>query len=239
MVLLTVGVFVCYNVSMKIFKAGLAISLLVFAFPLNVFAQTNLNAIVEDAVRFYFADAPVMVDVARCETKFKQYNADGSAYYDASRTYIGTFQISEKIHTPRATSMGLNLATLDGNLGYARYLYDTSGTNPWKGCLPKNNTAPSPSPTPPTTNGAITSNLRMGMTNSQVMLVQQILNRNGFVIAASGGGSIGQETNYFGSLTREAVKKFQCAKGLVCEGNEATTGYGRVGPNTRALLNSL
>ncbi len=234
---------------MRKFFIGLSILISLFI-PAFSFAQTSPNAIVEDAVRFYFADAPIMIDVARCETGFRQFNSNGTVLYDPSGTYIGIFQIAELIHTPRAASMGLNLATIDGNLAYARYLYDTSGTGPWKGCLPKQPTpvqvpnpisAPESVPvTPPSTpTGSITSILRIGVTNSQVKILQQILNANGFIITTSGGGSPGHETNYFGSLTREAVKKFQCAKGIVCDGNEATTGYGRVGPNTRNALNSL
>ncbi len=211
--------------------------------PQLVLAQTNSNAIVEDAVRFYFADAPIMIDIARCETGFRQFKSDGTPLYDPSGTYIGIFQISELLHTPKALSMGFDLRTIDGNLGFARYLYNSSGTGPWKGCLPKTTTtpvAPTPAtPTPVPVSSTITANLRMGQTSPQVLLVQQILNRNGFIITQSGGGSPGNETSYFGSLTREAVRRFQCTKGIVCSGTEATTGYGRVGPATRSALNSL
>ena len=221
--------------------ALLLLVILSVLFPQSILAQTNPNAIVQDAVRFYFADIPIMIDIARCETGFRQYNPDGSALHDASGTYVGVFQISEKIHTPRAISMGYDIATIDGNLMYARYLYNSSGTNPWKGCFPKSTTPPpagGPSPVP-VVMGSITANLRMGMSNPQILQVQQILNRSGFVIAQNGPGSPGNETNYFGSLTREAVKKFQCAKGITCSGNEATTGYGRVGPMTREALNKM
>lgn len=215
----------------KIAKFLVLIGILV---PQLVLAQTNPNAIVEDVVRFYFADIPIMIDIARCETGFRQFKTDGSPLYDPTGTYIGIFQISELIHTPKATSLGLDVRTIDGNLGYARYLYNSSGTGPWKGCLPK--TTPT---SIPSISGSITANLRMGQTSPQVLLVQQILNRNGFVITVSGGGSPGNETSYFGSLTREAVRRFQCAKGIACSGTEATTGYGRVGPATRSALNSL
>ena len=40
-------------------------------------------------------------------------------------------------------------------------------------------------------------------------------------------------------MTREAVRRFQCAKGIACDGDEATTGYGRVGPMTRSALLQL
>jgi peptidoglycan hydrolase-like protein with peptidoglycan-binding domain len=74
------------------------------------------------------------------------------------------------------------------------------------------------------------------MNDAQVMTLQQILNRSGFVIAPSGPGAPGSETSYFGAMTREAVRKFQCAKGIACDGSESTSGYGLVGPRTRAAL---
>jgi peptidoglycan hydrolase-like protein with peptidoglycan-binding domain len=46
-------------------------------------------------------------------------------------------------------------------------------------------------------------------------------------------------TGYFGSLTREAVKRFQAFYGIVSSGTAATTGYGRVGPSTMAKMNAL
>jgi peptidoglycan hydrolase-like protein with peptidoglycan-binding domain len=46
-------------------------------------------------------------------------------------------------------------------------------------------------------------------------------------------------TQFFGNFTRDAVKKFQCAYGIICFGNEQSTGYGRVGPKTKAQLNKL
>lgn len=205
--------------------------------PAQVLAQANPNAEVEASVRALFSDAAVMIDVAKCESGFRQFGPGGAPLYDPSHTYIGVFQISEAIHTPRAKQLGHDLTTVAGNLGYARYLYDTQGTTPWKGCLP-NSSAPSPAVVPAAI-GTLTTNLQVGMTHAQVKFIQEILNRNGFVIAASGPGSAGSETNYFGVLTKAAVRKFQCEKGIACDGSESTTGFGRVGPKTRAALNQL
>lgn len=58
-------------------------------------------------------------------------------------------------------------------------------------------------------------------------------------MAVDGPGSPNNETEKFGVLTREAVQKFQCAKGIACDGDESSTGYGYVGPRTRAALLSL
>jgi hypothetical protein len=215
----------------------------------SAFAQTNPNALVKARVTDYFYDIPAMITIAQCESGFKQYFANGSPLYDSSRTYIGVFQISEKIHTGAAKGMGYDIATLEGNIAYARYLYNKNGTGPWKGCLlsssiptitPSTSPIPSVTTTPPSSpviTGTITANLTFGQTHPQVLLVQQILNKKGFVIASSGPGSSGNETTMFGSLTRAAIQKFQCANAIACEGNEYTTGYGRIGPRTRALLN--
>jgi hypothetical protein len=220
---------------------------MIFAYRQS-FAQTTPNSVVEGAVKFYFSDIPIMIDIAKCETNFRQYNDDGSAYYDASHTYVGVFQIAEDIHSAKAASMGFDIKTIDGNLQYARYLYNTSGTNPWKGCLPKQTPPPTTTPTvvsttpaisTPQTSLTITANLRIGMTNPQILVLQQLLNKNGFKITESGPGSPGSETNFFGSLTRLALQRFQCAKAIVCTGSEANTGYGRVGPKTKAALNAL
>lgn len=71
--------------------------------------------------------------------------------------------------------------------------------------------------------------LFFGMSDPDVKLLQQTLNKLGFTVATTGAGSIGKETNYFGTLTRNAVKLFQKAH------NIPQTGY--VGTLTRGVLN--
>ena len=46
-------------------------------------------------------------------------------------------------------------------------------------------------------------------------------------------------TGYFGPMTQEAVKKWQAANGVVSTGTPNTTGYGFVGPRTRAAFRRL
>lgn len=48
----------------------------------------------------------------------------------------------------------------------------------------------------------------------------------------------GEKADIYGPQTREAVKKFQAAEGIVSTGNEWSTGYGYVGPSTRKALNA-
>ena len=44
---------------------------------------------------------------------------------------------------------------------------------------------------------------------------------------------------YFGSLTETAVEAFQSATGIVSSGTPQTSGYGQVGPQTRAKIGAL
>lgn len=60
--------------------------------------------------------------------------------------------------------------------------------------------------------------LKMGMTSSQVMSLQQTLNSGGFLISTTGAGSPGMESMYFGAKTKAAVMAFQAAKGLGHDG---------------------
>lgn len=84
-------------------------------------------------VQEYFSDIPVMVDVAKCESGFKQFNSDGSVIRGVSNSQdVCVMQINEKYHADTAIRLGYNLYTLDGNMAYARYLYQTQGTAPWK-----------------------------------------------------------------------------------------------------------
>jgi hypothetical protein len=76
-----------------------------------------------------------------------------------------------------------------------------------------------------------TRNLTVGSTGTDVKCLQVLLNGNGYKIAATGAGSPGMETTYFGSLTLNAVKAFQTAKGWI--------PVNQVGPATRAALNTM
>ncbi len=76
-------------------------------------------------------------------------------------------------------------------------------------------------------------NLTVGSTGADVMNLQKVLNMSADTqVAASGTGSPGHESSYFGALTKAAVVKFQTKNGI-----SPAAGY--VGPITRAKLNSM
>lgn len=49
---------------------------------------------------------------------------------------IGVMQINTRFHEATATDMGIDLYSLQGNLEYAKYLYEKEGTKPWKASKP-------------------------------------------------------------------------------------------------------
>ncbi len=202
------------------------------------------SAAVEARVREYFADSAVMQNIAKCESGFRQFNSDGTPLDGGSGGMIGVFQIGKAVHEEYAKSIGLDINTLEGNIGYARYLYAKDGTDPWLSsfdCWKTKTTVEATSLPSTNTSSAdlvFASDLSLGTVSQEVQSLQIILNHAGFTVAESGPGSPGQETTKYGLLTRDAVRKFQCAQKIVCDGEEYTTGYGYVGKRTRtALLN--
>lgn len=77
----------------------------------------------------------------------------------------------------------------------------------------------------------LTFTLRKGMRGDAVTELQIFLAKDKGIYPE------GLITGYFGSLTESAVKRFQCARGIVCSGDPESTGYGTVGPKTRNLIN--
>lgn len=94
--------------------------------------------------------------------------------------------------------------------------------------------------TPATTvsNSAVfAKNMSKGATGDDVKRLQQLLNTDvDTTIATDGIGSLGNETTSFGSLTEKAVQRFQVKYNIAKEGD---SGYGTVGPLTRAMLQEV
>ena len=95
---------------------------------------------VQEYVANYFADEPIMIAIAGCESQFRQYDKDGSVLKNPGSSAVGLFQIMSSIHDPIADKLGIDIYTLQGNAAYARYVYEQKGTKPWnasKACWSK------------------------------------------------------------------------------------------------------
>ena len=78
---------------------------------------------IERLVREEFEDAPVMIEVARCESEFK--NVPGKLSDD-----FGPFQINY-VHLGTLEELGLDRTKVEDNIRFARKLYDEQGLQPW------------------------------------------------------------------------------------------------------------
>jgi len=86
----------------------------------------------EAYVREYFKDAPIMAEIAKCESRFRHIGRNGKVLRGETVVEdVGVMQINEFYHDDTAKVLGLDLHTLDGNLAYARWLYNKEGTTPW------------------------------------------------------------------------------------------------------------
>lgn len=72
-----------------------------------------------------FPDAPIMIQVARCES-----GLDPLADRSNLNVDVGLFQINQ-VHLSRLNQLGLDRRDIDDNIKYARMLYDESGLGPW------------------------------------------------------------------------------------------------------------
>lgn len=86
----------------------------------------------EAYLRQQFADEPILVDIARCESEFQQFDKNGNLIHGRiDPRDIGVMQINEYYQGPTAEKLGFDLTTLDGNVAYAKHLYEEQGTKPW------------------------------------------------------------------------------------------------------------
>lgn len=90
------------------------------------------SSTVEKEVRAFYADTPVLVDIARCESSFKHFDEAGNVLMNKhGSSATGVMQIMASVHEKEAAKHGWSIRDLNGNLQYARYLYEREGTKPW------------------------------------------------------------------------------------------------------------
>jgi hypothetical protein len=86
----------------------------------------------EQYVRKYFSDIPIMIQVARCESTFRQLDDNGEVHRGrVDPEDVGVMQINEHYQLATAQKENYNIYTLEGNTAYARDLYEKEGTTPW------------------------------------------------------------------------------------------------------------
>ena len=88
---------------------------------------------VELEVRDYFEDTPILAEIAKCESQFTHVGKNGEIIRGmVNKSDIGVMQINTYYHAKEAKKAGLELKTLQGNMDYAKLLYEKEGSAPWK-----------------------------------------------------------------------------------------------------------
>ena len=91
----------------------------------------------EQYVRQYFADVPIMVNIAKCESHFRQLEPNGNIHRGiVNNQDVGVMQINEYYHLNEAKQANYNIYTVEGNTAFARALYEREGTAPWSSSEP-------------------------------------------------------------------------------------------------------
>lgn len=76
-----------------------------------------------------------MLLIAKCESGNKlhphgrQFNEDGTVLISKTSD-IGIFQINQ-VHWPEAEELNIDIKTIEGNIEFAKLLYQRSGFKPW------------------------------------------------------------------------------------------------------------
>lgn len=91
---------------------------------------------VENYLREHFADTPILVEIARCESTFMHYKDGEVVRGKVDNADVGVMQINERYHLETAEKLGYDIHTIDGNMAYAKYLYEKSGSKPWNASKP-------------------------------------------------------------------------------------------------------
>ncbi len=91
----------------------------------------------EAYVKDQYADEPILVDIARCESTYRQFDQTGNILRGkVNQGDVGVMQINEKYHADEAAKLGINIYTVEGNVAFGRYLYNKYGSQPWSSSAP-------------------------------------------------------------------------------------------------------
>ncbi len=74
--------------------------------------------------------APVMHEIARCESRMHQFDKDGSVKIGEITPDRGLFQVAP-LWVPELKKAGIDPDTLEGNVQAARYIYNRQGLAAW------------------------------------------------------------------------------------------------------------
>ncbi len=86
----------------------------------------------EHYVREHYSDTPVLAEIARCESGFVHFTDSGKILRGrVDNNDVGLMQINERFHLAAAKKLGYDIYSIEGNMAYAKYIYEKDGAAPW------------------------------------------------------------------------------------------------------------
>lgn len=87
---------------------------------------------IEAYIRKEFSDKPILIEIAWCESRFRQFNENGTVIRGLKNSKdVGVMQINERFHAEDAVELGYDIYSTQGNTAFGKYLYEKYGTDPW------------------------------------------------------------------------------------------------------------
>lgn len=75
---------------------------------------------------------PIMLKIAECESNTRQFNEAGEVLRGRVHPAdLGIFQINSAVHAEEAEKLGIDIFTLEGNVAFAKLLFERNGTRDW------------------------------------------------------------------------------------------------------------
>jgi len=99
---------------------------------ITIVTPTRPLVSIESYVREYYKDEPILAEIARCESTFRQYDSNGDILKGkVNSDDVGVMQINRFYHGDKAEALGYDIYSIDGNLAFGRWLYGKYGASPW------------------------------------------------------------------------------------------------------------
>ncbi len=85
----------------------------------------------------YYKDEPLLVEIAKCESTLRHYDSKGRVLRgNVDSNDVGVMQINERYHLEKSAELGFDIHTVEGNLAYAKWLFQKYNHQPWSASKP-------------------------------------------------------------------------------------------------------
>lgn len=113
---------------------GLTVGVLYAVFMTGAYLNPVVSYAVQEKILEVDAQAPVMDRIARCESGNSHFGKNGQVLVMGNTNKsvdVGKYQINMSVWGAKATALGYDLFTEQGNKDFAYWLYKNHGTEPW------------------------------------------------------------------------------------------------------------